>query len=225
MRNCAICADSNVMCSKCEIKDLKKQLYDACEIIRTMKDESHLVLTEDYQIHKHKLEYKLTQSLKEIPFPYKDTHYFLTITFDPDFTGHSNQEEHEKVYILTKLLEADAIFDEFYGCFEKQSNGRIHAHILVNTYDPYELKKFLVTKFTTKNMKTQRAIQIDKATPTALDYINKTQNRYGEPELKFGFFRFPKIAAQKALSKCNSMPEVECTAIDGNCDCCICFKI
>lgn len=211
------------MCSKCEIKDLKRKLYDACEIIRTMKDESHLALTENYEIHRQRLEYKLTQSMKEIPFTYKPTHYFLTITFDPDFTGHSNQEEHEKVYILTKLLEADAIFDEFYGCFEKQGNGRIHAHILINTYDPYELKKFLVTKFTTKNLKIQRSIQIDRATPTALDYVNKLLNRYGETELKYGFFRFPRIVTQLPLIKRNTMPDIECTAIDGDCECCICL--
>jgi hypothetical protein len=177
---------------------LKKEIYLLKFELRRIKSETSELLAHNYKYREYMIKYHL--QLSEQPINYAITElpktYFITITYDPDHTGFWNDENHEKVYILWHLwqcIELGHLLD-FYGCFEKQSNGRIHSHLIAKSYNPKDCEDYLIKQFTTKNKKQQRAVQMDPAkVPNSIDYIEKTlSTKKNLEELKFGFFKYYK---------------------------------
>lgn len=107
--------------------------------------------------------------------------YFITITFDPSKFGIDNDSEQERVYILHKLEKAinKIYIKRYYGCFEYQKNGTIHAHLVVDVgiASPHDIRKHLKPYFT-NNMRNLHAVQVEfpKSLSKVFRYINKHEN-------------------------------------------------
>lgn len=90
-----------------------------------------------------------------------DDYLFVTITFDPKkypqliVTPDYQQKEYIE-QILTKATANDVIAS-FYGVYEKQKNGNIHFHFIVQKYSSIEnqneIKDFFTPYFTDRRSK------------------------------------------------------------------------
>jgi len=151
-------------------------------------------------LHEDNQHYKLIYKRDEVPMAfddYKIKHnllYFMTITYDPDRFDNLIfiSEEQQKEYILYSLYKFRHHINFMYGCFEKQTNGIIHAHILINYNDNIEfindhLPK-LKSKFTRRFIRSNQKQTIDnepvKDMDKVLNYID------GKEKEKYGFFLF-----------------------------------
>ena len=66
-----------------------------------------------------------------------ETYYECTVTIDPQ--RHKGlMDGNARKIIFTSLLQClkKEYMKGVYGCFEKQKNGNIHAHLLINAYKP-----------------------------------------------------------------------------------------
>jgi len=120
--------------------------------------------------------------------------YFMTITYDPDRFDNLilTTEDQQKKYILYSLYKFHHQINFIYGCFEKQTNGIIHAHLLINYVDHIEfinehLKKFksrFTKRFLNKNQNQTVDNQPVKDLDKVLNYID------GKEKVKYGYFRY-----------------------------------
>lgn len=103
---------------------------------------------------------------------------FITITFDPQKFGVENDSSEERLYILHKLelaMEKCYIF-QYYGCFEYQNNGTIHAHLVadITNRSHHDIRKFLKPYFTNQPRNVHAVdVQYVKSMSKTIDYINK----------------------------------------------------
>jgi len=120
--------------------------------------------------------------------------YFMTITYDPERFDNLIfvSEDQQKEYILYSLYKFRHYINFMYGCFEKQNNGIIHAHILINYNDSNEfindylpkLKSRFTRRFIRKNQNQSVDNQPVKDLDKVLNYID------GKEKVKYGFFMF-----------------------------------
>lgn len=178
--SCVVCSGSSP-CYACQIKQLKdtvKQYKEVLDFIMSISSEQ-LKLK-----HYQKIDLMLfNRSNSPMPFeiPTSDlsSWKFLTITFDPQKFGVSNEPEDERNYILHHLLRVYRLdyCSHLYGCFEMHKTGRTHAHIIVRVLDNdiySELKKSF-----TDNPKNKNAIDLGLARfPQSIKYIEKESKDY-----------------------------------------------
>lgn len=179
---CAICAGTSTLCYKCQIDKLTQEVHELREELTRL----YAIKSEELKLKYHQLqdiETNIKQRNTPFNFEYESklsNSYFCTITFDPNRFGVESQEEDRKNYILYHLLNLmnNELFTECYGSFEYHKNGIIHAHTIIITGYPNELKRSLKPLFT-NNPNNRVAIQLDKAKyPQAKQYIDKESNHY-----------------------------------------------
>lgn len=177
--NCGVyvhqCLDPH--CYQCEIKRLKDKIIEQEQIINFLKKDdtrSDLTKIDPELFTKSKHRRHVTPNEKVINIA---NMWFITITFDPSrFHNLSIDNAQEEIYILYYLALAynQLLFNWAYGCFELQSNGTTHAHLMAHSYNPYELTAFLKQQFT-YNMKNNKCIVTLPADANCQTYINKVQ--------------------------------------------------
>lgn len=120
--------------------------------------------------------YKTLPEFNWLPIPHFK---FITITFDPQRFGINNDPDKEKNYILWHLtrIQKQQWCTTYSGCFEKQKNGTIHAHLIMGTNYEIEVYKYLKKQFT-NNPNNRVAIRIDPAKTKAMEYIRKESDHY-----------------------------------------------
>jgi len=151
-------------------------------------------------VDENRRHYQLLYKQEDTPMAFNDYQmrqnlmYFMTITYDPQRFDNFEltSEEQQKEYILYSLYKFRHQINFMYGCFEKQSNGFIHAHILINYTDAKEfinesltkLKSLFTRRFTRKNQKQTIDNEVVKDLDKVLEYIDN-----GDKE-KCGFFLY-----------------------------------
>jgi len=144
--------------------------------------------------------YKLTFKYDETPMAFDSLKmsgnilHFMTITFDPKrFDNlHLTSSEEQQNYILYQLHLIRRSINFLYGCFEKQKNDIMHAHLLMNVNDLDEFKKILkifkaAFTYNINNLYTidfQPVKQLDRV----LWYIDDGD------KVKFGFFQYYNLS-------------------------------
>lgn len=180
---CVSCMhDLNDPCPNCQIRRLKDYIRQYEEVIRYLMNLSSPQLhLKNYQIVDLMQFYR-----SKSPMPFEtpiseELHYwkFLTITFDPEKFGISNEPGDEKNYILHHLLRVYKLnyCSALYGCFEQHQSGRVHSHIVIKVLDNDiygELKRSF-----TDNPRNKHAVDIGLARfPQAIKYIEKESTDY-----------------------------------------------
>jgi len=131
--SCVVCKDMS-QCSRCQIKDLQKQVETLSYALSYFQKESNqqLRLVKDYSTN-----FELDNKFLPIKFYGEmSTYQFTTITFDPNKFGLFNQPSDEKNYIFKSIYKAikDKYISQVCGCFELQKkSGTIHAHFICKT--------------------------------------------------------------------------------------------
>lgn len=181
--NCGIyvhqCKDPH--CYQCEIKRLKITIQEQQSIINFLKesnDKSNLRKIDPELFTECKGKREIVPNNKKIDI---NNVWFITITFDPSrFNDLGLDLPQEEQYILYKVALAhnQLLFNWCYGCFELQSNGTTHAHLMCNSYNPQELNQFLKEQFT-YNMRNQICIKTLPADANCQTYLNKVQEDKG----------------------------------------------
>lgn len=110
----------------------------------------------------------------------KNNAVFITITFDPSKFDVENDTNQERVYILHKLELAMQQYYilQYYGCFEYQKNGSIHAHLVADITNKsfHDIRKYLKPYFTNQPRNLHAVdVQYVKSMSKTIDYINKLQ--------------------------------------------------
>jgi len=181
-----------------DLHNLIKELIN--ENTQLKKDNLFYRNIEIQLLHEDNQSYKLIYQRDESPMAfddYKIKHnllYFMTITYDPERFDNLifTSEEQQKEYILYSLYKFRNQINFIYGCFEKQTNGIIHAHLLINYIDHIyfindylpKLKSQFTKRFLRKNHKQSIDNEPVKDLDKVLNYID------GKEKEKYGFFLF-----------------------------------
>lgn len=182
-------------CYQCEIKRLKETIQQQQAIINFMKgthDKSNLKKIDPDLFYKSNGVRAIKPKTKVINI--KST-YFITITFDPArFNDLGIDTPQEELYILYYIALAfnQLLFSWAYGCFELQSNGTTHAHLMVHTNQPVELTQFLKESFT-YNMRNTNCIKTLPSDANLQTYINKIQQDKGCERKSWFYINKPQI--------------------------------
>jgi len=112
--------------------------------------------------------------------PWLSQAYFITLTFDPARFGVSNHTDAQKDYLLTvicQLFEKELALS-VYGCFEFCKTGAVHTHMILQTNQINDVKKFCKSKLTF-NAYNKHAVDVGNAKhPQAQQYIEKESVDY-----------------------------------------------
>lgn len=201
LRKCPLQCSLTNMCHKCELSHLSTQITE-------LKSQLNFILNQSHKIFDHtsskemSLKYTIYNDFSNNQWEFTPMNsYFITITFDPNKFGHSNQSHDEKVYIMYELEQCykkELIYD-YYGCFEKQSNGTIHAHMVGYSSKIHELRRYLKHAFT-DNPHNNKAVDIGSAKDKrSIQYIDTEE---GDNKQKFGFFyNYKKRSVATAVSE------------------------
>lgn len=158
------------------IQELEQQI---AFMTGTSSEQLELSYDQKMKIEKYITERKVATNLPPfywLPIPHFK---FITITFDPAKFGLNNEPSKEKNYILWHLtrIRKYGWCTCFSGCFEKQQNGTIHAHLIMGTNYQTDVYKYLHKQFT-DNPRNKVAIRIDPAKIRAMEYIRKESDHY-----------------------------------------------
>jgi len=180
--SCSICSGTSTLCYKCQVNKLTQEVHELREELTRL----YAIKSDELKLKYYQLQDLQNIKQRNTPFHFEyesklSNSYFCTITFDPNRFGVESQEEDRKNYILYHLYNLMTklhYITELYGSFEYHKNGIIHAHTIIVTGYPEDVKKYLKSQFT-NNPNNRVAIQLDKAKyPQAKEYIDKESNHY-----------------------------------------------
>ena len=172
---------SNIECDKCIIRRYTKRMNKLIDLNNGLMDKKNLRLESVSKYAIAEFQKYITISNCEQCYEIEDfttlqpNHFFVTITFDPNLFGEDNNEEDEMNYILNELMQLIKMkyTNAFYGCFEFQNKGAIHAHVAMSVLFSYkEIYKYLKSRFTVNKMN-RNAIDIGLMKGDWCCYINK----------------------------------------------------
>lgn len=180
--SCVICHDCSP-CYGCQIKYLQqmvkyyKGFYD---MINSIQNDN--LKLKPYQLADIKMMYK--RDCSPLPFECPNLELskqwsFITLTFDPQKFGISNEPEGEKNYMLNIILAAARLsyISSVYGSFELHKNGTVHTHFVAKVHDQ-QIYSYL-KKQLTDNPKNKNAVNLGPAKfPNCIKYIQKESNDY-----------------------------------------------
>lgn len=183
MSTCAICLGQLPLCSRCEIRELKREVHELKLVNQYLTRGNHTLF--DFSNN----DYRIVNQFLTFSEPIKDQDVsqhvrslrFYTITFDPSKFGVSNDIELEKQYMLLQIGKAYNNFNctYVYGCFEYHKNGSLHTHFIMNCYGSHpKIYKFIKYQFT-DNPANRCALVVKTVNDYGvIKYINKESEEY-----------------------------------------------
>lgn len=179
--SCVICYGSSP-CYGCQIKTLNKVVHyykGFYDMVNSIQNEN--LNLKSYQISDIFGSFVVSDS----PIPLDGWNFdlklwrFITLTFDPQKFGCSNDPESERNYMLNIILAAARLsyLSSVYGSFELHKNGTVHTHLIAKVHSQ-DLYYFLKKKLT-DNPKNRNAVDEGPARfPNCIQYIEKESKNY-----------------------------------------------